>query len=123
MRRAIWPTTTLILMMLSFAVSRMNGFRALPEIVETLPGDELTYSRQLDGRIRDRFPIGSSEDKLLYFLQSEQFAPDWRRRDDANSSSFTASGLICQRIAHVRWRADASGALTEIGGAYESHCL
>ena len=122
-RGAMWPTATLVLMMLSFGVGRMSGFRSMPEIVATLPGDESEFSRELDGRIRERFPVGTSEDKLLYFLQSEHFAPDWRRRNDANSSSFIANRLICQKIVHVRWRADAAGVLTEIGGAYESHCL
>jgi len=123
MRGAIWPAATLVLMMFSFGAGRMTGFRSLPEIVATLPGDESEFSRELDGRIRERFPVGTSEDKLLYFLDSEQFTPEWRRRNDPNSSSFIANGLICQKIVRVRWRADAAGALTEISGAYESHCL
>ncbi len=123
MRGAIWPAATLVLMMLSFGAGRVTGFRSLPDIVASLPGDESEFSRELDGRIRARFLIGMSEDKLLYFLQSEQFAPEWRRRNDANSSSFVANGLICQKIVHERWRADSAGALTEIGGAYGSHCL
>lgn len=123
MHSAIWPVATLVLMMLSFAAGRMTGFRSLPEIVATLPGDELEFSRELDGRIRERFPVGTSEDKLLAYLDSEQFVPEWRRRDGANSSSFISNGLICQKVAHVRWRADPAGVLTEISGAYESHCL
>jgi hypothetical protein len=123
MRGAVWPTATLVLMVLSFGAGRMTRFRSLPEIVATLPGDESSFSRELDGRIRERFPVGTSEDKLLYYLESEQFAPEWRRRNDANSSSFIANGLICQKIAHVSRRADAAGILMDIRGAYESHCL
>lgn len=79
MRGAIWPVATLVLMMSSFAAGRMTGFRGLPEIVGTLPGDESEFSRELDSRIRERFPAGSSEDKLLTYLDKEQFAPEWRR--------------------------------------------
>ena len=80
-------------------------------------------SRELDDRIRERFPFGTSEDKLIAYLASEQFVPEWRRRNDANSSSFVLDGLICKKIARVFWRADAASLLTEVGGAYESHCL
>jgi hypothetical protein len=101
----------------------MTGFRNLPEIVATLPGDEAGFSHELDNRIRERFPVGTSEDKLIDTLASERFVPEWRRRNDANSSPFVADGLICKKIARVFWRADAVGVLTEAGGAYDSHCL
>jgi hypothetical protein len=97
--------------------------RPFPEIVATLPGDESEFSREFDGRIRERFPIGSSEDKLLAFLANENFFPDWRRRDNPNSSFFVQSGLICQKIVRVFWRADAAGVLTDVRGSYESHCI
>ena len=89
----------------------------------SLPGEEAEFSRELDGRIRERFPIGTSEDKLIDFLASENFVPDWRRRDIANSSSLVEGELICRKIVRVRWRADAAGLLTEVGGIYESKCL
>ncbi len=124
MRRIIWPAATLILMSMAFGAGKFTGrFRSLPAIVETLPGDEAGFSRELDNRIRERFPVGTSEDKLIDYLKNEHFVPEWRRGDGANSSAFVADGLICEKIARVRWRADAAGALTEVGGAYESHCL
>jgi hypothetical protein len=124
MRRVIWPALTLILMSVAFGAGRMtDGFRTVPAIVATLPGDEAEFSRELDARIRERFPIGTSEDQLIDFLASENFVPDWPRYDMANSSSFVENGLICKKIGRVRWRADAAGLLTEVGGAYESHCL
>ncbi len=81
------------------------------------------FSRELNSRFRQRFPVGSSEDKLLAYLVSANFVPDWRRRDDPNASVFVWNGLMCTLIARVHWRADAGGILTDVGGAYESQCL
>jgi hypothetical protein len=123
MRRAIWPALALVVAGLSFGAGRMTGFHALPEIVATLPGDEADFNHEIDTRILERFPVGTSEDKLIEYLASEQFAPNWRRRDEANSSTFVQDGLICRKIARVFWRADAGGLLTDVRGAYERHCL
>ena len=74
MHRAFWPAVTLTLMSASYGAGRMTDrFRPLPAIVATLPGEEAEFSRELDGRIRERFPIGTSEDKLIDFLASENF--------------------------------------------------
>jgi hypothetical protein len=123
MQRALWPVASLVLAGFAFVAGRGAVFRPFPEIVATLPGDESAFSREFDDRLRQRFPIGSSEDKLLGFLASEDFVPDWRRRDDPNASFFVQDGLICQRTARVFWRATAAGTLTEIRGAYGSQCL
>ena len=122
-RWAMWSASALLLATVSFAAGRFSSFRPLPEIVATLPGDESEFSREFDGRIRERFPIGSSEDKLLAFLANENFFPDWRRRDNPNASFFVQSGLICQKIVRVFWRADAAGVLTDVRGSYESQCI
>ena len=123
MRWALWSTSALLLATVSFAAGRFSSFRPLPEIVATLPGDESEFSREFDDRVRERFPIGSSEDKLLAFLTNENFFPDWRRRDNPNSSFFVQSELICQKIVRVFWRADAAGVLTDVRGTYESQCI
>jgi hypothetical protein len=100
----------------------MLGARIMPEIVATLPGDESQFSREFDARLRDRFPVGTAQDKLIGFLVGANFVPDWPR-DGANASLFVFNGLLCERTARVLWRADAAGALTDVSGAYESHCL
>lgn len=124
MRRAIGPALTLILMFASFFVGRTTGgLHTLPAIAATLPGDESEFSRELDTRIRQRFPIGSSEDQLIEYLASEKFTPEWRRRDESNASVFVRDGLLCRDIVRVSWRADASGILVDVSGAFESHCL
>ena len=123
MRRAIWSASALLLATAAFAAGRFSSFRPFPEIVATLPGDESEFSREFDGRIRERFPIGSGEDKLVDFLVDEGFFPDWRRRDNPNASFFVQSGLICQKIVRVFWRADVVGTLKDVRGSYESRCI
>jgi hypothetical protein len=122
-RRAIWSASALLLATAAFAAGRFSSFRPFPEIVSSLPGDESEFSREFEGRIRQRFPIGSSEDKLVDFLANEGFFPDWRSRDNPNASFFVQSGLICQKIVRVFWRADTTGALTDVHGSYESRCI
>jgi hypothetical protein len=123
MHRVAWAAATLLLMALSFGAGRMTlGVRIMPEIVATLPGDESQFSRELDARLRERFPIGTSQDKLIGYLIGADFVPDWPQRD-ANASMFIFNGLVCAKIVRVLWRADAAGTLTNVSGAYESHCL
>jgi hypothetical protein len=123
MLRLAWAAATLILMGVSFGAGRMTlGARIVPEIVATLPNDESQFSREFDARVRERFPIGTSQDKLIGYLVGANFVPDWPQ-DGANASMFIFNGLICDRIARVLWRADAAGNLTHVSGAYESHCL
>jgi hypothetical protein len=123
MHRLAWAAATLILMALSFAAGRMTlGVRIMPEIVATLPGDESEFSRELDARLRERFPVGTSQDKLIGYLVGANFVPDWPQRG-ANVSVFIFNGLMCAKTVRVLWRADAAGNLTSVGGAYEDHCL
>jgi hypothetical protein len=123
MHRVAWAAATLIIAALSFGTGRMTlGVRIMPEIVATLPGDESQFSRELDARLRERFPVGTAQDKLIGYLVGANFVPDWPRRD-ANASVFIFNGWLCARIVHVLWRADAAGNLTDVSGAYESHCL
>ena len=122
MRRAIWPVLSIILASAAYGAGRLGGgIHALPAMVATLPGEEARFSREFDDRIRARFPTGSSEGALIDYLVSEKFAPD--RRDEANASALVLDGLLCQKVIRVNWRADAGGALTQVNGAYESHCF
>ncbi len=124
MRNATWPILTLLLMALSFGVGRKSGaFRPLPAIAATLPGVEADFSRELDARIRERFPIGTNEEDLIFYLDGEGFVPQWRRRDEPNTVVFTRNGLLCTDIVTVYWRSDGTGILTEVNGSYASRCL
>lgn len=122
-RGAILLIAVLGLMLASFAAGRLHvGISSLPLIVANLPGDESEFSHELDLRIRERFPVGTSEDKLLEFLADERFAPEWRRRDDPNAAVFLHQGLLCAQMVRILWRADATGILTEVHGEYQGAC-
>jgi hypothetical protein len=111
------------LMLASFAAGRLTvNSNRLPAIVATLPGDESEFSHELDDRIRERFPVGASEDKLLEFLADQKFTPEWRRRDGPNEAVFLHQGLLCRQMVRILWRADATGILTEVHGKYQSSC-
>ena len=103
MHRLAWAAATLILMALSFAAGRMTlGVRIMPEIVATLPGDESQFSRELAARLRERFPVGTSQDKLIGYLVGANFVPDWPQHD-SNASLFIFNGvlfLLCHK--HLR---------------------
>ena len=123
MHRLAYAAAMLILMALSFDAGRMTlGVRIMPEIVATLPGDESQFSRDLDARLRERFPVGTSQDKLVGYLVGANFVPDWPQRD-GNASMFSFNGLMCAKTVRVLWRADAAGSLATVSGAYEDHCL
>jgi hypothetical protein len=123
MYRLAWAAATLILAALAFAAGRMTlGVRIMPEIVATLPGDESEFSRELDARLRERFPVGTAQDKLIGYLVGANFVLDWPQRD-GNASMFIFNGLMCAKTVRVLWRADAAGSLTHVSGAYEDHCL
>jgi hypothetical protein len=124
MRKFVWPVATLLLMAASFVVGRKTGgFHPLPAIAATLPGEETDFNQELDERIRERFPIGTSEETLILYLSGEGFSPEWRRREDANAGAFVWNGLICQKIVRIFWRADERGLLTQVNGTYQSQCL
>ena len=123
MHRVAWAGATLVLAALSFAAGRMTlGARIMPEIVATLPNDESQFSRELDARLRERFPVGTSQDKLIGYLVGANFVPDWPQHD-TNVSMFIFNGLMCGKIVRVLWQADEAGSLTNVSGSYESHCL
>ena len=120
----LWLVAVLGLMAASFILGRVTiGSKMLPEIAATLPGEESQFPGELDRRFRDRFPIGSDEDKLLYFLRTQNFIPDWRRRDEPNAAYFLRRGLLCEQTIFVTWSAEPSGALRSVRADYKSHCL
>jgi hypothetical protein len=122
-RRWAWLALTFGLMCASFGIGRFTGrLNGLPAIARTLPGDESEFSRELNDRIREMFPIGTNEDILIKYLDEEDFKPEWRRRDDPNASYYFRQGLLCRQIIRVEWRADATGVLTALNGSYQSQC-
>jgi hypothetical protein len=77
MRRAIWFVAIVALMGASFALGRGSvGLRSLTAVVATLPGEEVGFRKGFDGRIRHRFPVGTSEDALIGNSSVKGFCPN-----------------------------------------------
>jgi hypothetical protein len=95
----------------------------IPEILATLPGIEQGFSRLIDERIHEHFPVGSREDDLVDYLDAEGFVPEWHRRNDQNAAVWLHVGLFCTKTVQVLWRANDRGQLTTISGGYASHCV
>ena len=124
MRWALWSTSALLLATVSFAGGRFSSFRPLPEIVATLPGDESGFSREFDDRVRERFPIGSSEDKLLAFLTNENFFPIGgvatipTQASSFRADSYARKSFVCSGAPMLPGFSRTSGAHTK-ANAYD----
>jgi hypothetical protein len=107
-----------------FAAGRLNrDFRSLPAIATALAGNEPEFSAQIEARVRERFPVGTPEAKLITYLETEGFTPEWARTGEAKAAHFTRDGFLCAKLVRIVWRSDEHGALTDLGGSYASHCF
>ena len=94
---------------------------SLPSIAQ---GMDSTFSKgdeQFKKRVQLRYPVGSSEKRLIADLQSQGFAADIRPGDlsSADLKRFIGCG---DKVWSVRWRAKG-GRLTEVFGVYGAVCL
>jgi hypothetical protein len=122
-RRLIWFAVAAGVAVLLSTLRMLQSYRPLPAIAATLTGNEADFTEEIDERIRELFPIGADEKRLIDYLKTEGFAPEWRQRDDVNAARFVRDGLLCQKTVRVLWRASATGVLTEVGASYFSRCF
>jgi hypothetical protein len=109
---------------ISFSVGwSARDHKRLPTILATLAGDEGSFDSGIRARIRQQFPVGSSEDDLIDYLEAEGFVPEWRWRNGQNAGRFVYDGIICKKIVRVLWRSDDRGMLTEVSGSYAKRCV
>jgi hypothetical protein len=114
----------LVIAITGFAIGRVsNGIHHLPALAATLPGDESEFNHEVDERIKELFPNGTNDKKLIAYLLAQGFTPDWREKDYANAASFIWTGVLCTKIVRVIWRANSEGALTRVNGSYQTQCV
>jgi hypothetical protein len=119
-----WWAVALLVGIFGFAAGRMTSrIHPLPALAATLPGDESEFNHEIDERVHELFPPGTSDEKLIAFLSAQGFTPDWRTKDSANAATFVWTGLFCTKTVRVVWRADSNGALTERTGSYQTQCV
>jgi hypothetical protein len=76
-------------------------------------------------RIRQRFPIGSTETALAHALQREGFAQiDWGGTTGSpHQADWKRDGFPCMTNVRVTWTADSHRRITSIDGFYGYACL
>lgn len=81
--------------------------------------------RELNERVRTRFPPGSSEAAMIAELHRQGFRTDPIERDERglwHSATFERHDLVCIIIWSVRWRSQGQR-ITEIWAVYGGQCL
>lgn len=99
-----------------------RGYRGTPALLQNLTGGVQDVKAQFDRRIRERFPVGSSEEQLTAELRGADFHPAWEQKAGWRHASYDRPGLPCRTFAHVQWQAEA-GRITAISGSYSRSCL
>jgi hypothetical protein len=91
-----------------------------------LHGAWAAISEEFDRRVKNRFPLGSTEKDMALELRREGFSrQDWESSVDLeHQATRDESRFPCNQRAQVFWRADAEGRLTAIRGEYPmGECL
>ena len=88
-------------------------FRRLPEIVASLPSEVTEAEPIFDARVKDRFPMGTSQDELKAELQEQGFrlSPAYPGFQDATFRRRFPPTTTWS----IRWKADR-GKLTDVWG-------
>jgi hypothetical protein len=96
-----------------------------PVIGRDLPRSWSDRTPYFDNRVKQRFPIGSDETKLLEELRNERFSIS-DIHDPSRHFTFSAlyehSDLACRETWMISWRAD-HGKVANIQGNYRQVCL
>ena len=91
------------------------AFSRIPKLARDLPRDYASGEREFDRRVKQLFPIGSSEAGLIKHLRSNGFSI--RETKEGFCSASLVRGLVIKTLWSARWRAE-DGQITEIWGVY-----
>jgi hypothetical protein len=97
---------------------RMGWTQGPPQIASNMWPTAGPFSPSWTRRLRERFPIGSSEKELLRTLQREGFEIDYQRR----FAAFGWARYPCVYTLTARWRADSAGRVREVEGGLLNAC-
>lgn len=99
---------------------------ALPpsSLTKDLPSGWTEASSKFDARIRTRFPVGSSAQKLIDGLGEEGFKPTWFETEGEYGAKRDEGSFVCNVAARVFWRVGQNSMVSAIRGTYrEEGCL
>jgi len=96
----------------------------IPILLQSLPGQP--SQEWFAQRLKEHFPIGSSEADLIRELWLEGFLPKTNLRAERRTAEFDSGDKggfrRCRLTASVSWTADDKGQLTGLDGGYSNLC-
>jgi hypothetical protein len=97
----------------------------LPPILRDLSsGTWDAHSAAFTTRLRARYPVGTSEEVLIWGLARDGFRPAWRDTAEGRYAILEWSAFPCAMRATVIWQVDAERRVTSLSGKYhEAGCL
>lgn len=96
-----------------------------PPIGRDLPSAFADARPVFDQRVKERFPVGASEQQLVTELRKEGFNLDPKnvgRTEFKSAAAYEARGWPCTLYWTILWNAE-SGSITAIKGKYDPTCL
>lgn len=97
---------------------RMGWFSGPPRLASGLWAVTGTISPTWSRRLIDRFPIGSTEARLMTELRAEGFEVDGGRK----LAGYGWARYPCIYTLTVRWRADSAGRVRAVQGGLHNAC-
>ena len=100
-------------------------FNPTPTLGRNLTDQIFVAIKEFDQRVKQQFPVGSSEQDMVAELRREGFAefgsgserfPKWARWDGPGQ-------IVCRKELSVIWRSGSDGRIAEISGQYDNICL
>ena len=96
-----------------------NYVKPKPELLRNLPSNISQAEAKFDRRVKQQFPLGSSERELVRELKSQ----DFQVRSFNKSAVFKTSNLACRLNWIISWKTDTLENITKIDGDYNTVCL
>jgi hypothetical protein len=107
----------------AFSVSSCD---AVPPIARDLPSTLADLQPAFDQRVKERFPVGASEQEIVAELRDEGFTPldpkKWKLGTFASVAAYEARRFPCVFDWTIYWSAE-NGKIAAIKGGFFSGCL
>jgi hypothetical protein len=97
---------------------RMGWFQGPPALAKGMPPQVGSESRAWSYRLRQAFPLGSSESRMTARLKRDGFEVDAERR----RAAYGWAAYPCVYTLTVTWRADGSRRVRDIQGGLHNAC-
>ena len=86
-------------------------------LFEGVSGDYRVGTQLLQKRIKARFPVGSSSENLVTYLEGQEMKVERGKQ----SAEFNTGGFPCGSVVWITWQTDAQGALKDVTAMYSDN--